>query len=262
MLYSRISSNLRETSGPVVVFLHGLLGSGEDWQPTLEHLHDWPSITIDLPGHGLSALESCNDFRDCCNQISDALLTQIAPHRPIVLVGYSLGARIAMTGVAKHYFPSLNIQLLLVEGGHVGLSQEEEKKQRLVNDTKWAERFSTEPIEQVLNDWYQQPVFSSLKHEQRQDLVTKRSANLGSTVANMLLATSLAKQDFLLDSIKEAGVVTHYIFGEEDDKFSHLAKQSGLSFSPVAKAGHNAHREQPAAFAKIIDTQVQTHLTV
>lgn len=261
MLYSRISNNLRDTSGPVVVFLHGLLGSGEDWQSSLEHLGDLPTIAIDLPGHGLSALESCNSFRDCCDQISDAVLTQIAPHRPIVLVGYSLGARIAMSGIAHNYFPSLNIQHLIVEGGHFGLQCSEEKQVRLQNDRQWAERLSSEPIAQVLNDWYQQPVFSSLKHEQRQELIVKRSANLGSSVANMLLATSLAKQEFLLDLLKESNITIHYICGEEDSKFGQLAKQSGLSFSQIAQAGHNVHIEQPEAFANVICTQIQTHLT-
>lgn len=260
MLYSRSSANLNSTPGPVVVFLHGLLGSGEDWDAPLQHLGDLPHITIDLPGHGLSALQSCNDFRDCCNQISDTLLTQVAPHRPIVLVGYSLGARIAMTGIAKQYFPSLNIQQVIIEGGNFGLQSDADKQARLKNDAHWADRFSNEPIEQVLNDWYQQPVFSSLKHEQRQELVAKRSANLGPAVATMLMATSLAKQEYLLDSMKEAGVRTHYICGEQDSKFSLLAKQSGLSFSQVAHAGHNAHREQPQAFAKIISNQIETHL--
>lgn len=142
------------------------------------------------------------------------------------------------------------------------MQSEEDKQIRLKNDSHWADRFNNDPIGQVLNDWYQQPIFSSLKHEQRQELVTKRSVNLGSAVANMLMATSLAKQEYLLDSIKEADVKTHYIFGEDDDKFSQLAKQSSLSFSSVAQAGHNAHWEQPAAFAKIIYTQIQTHLTV
>ncbi|OAJ93840.1 2-succinyl-6-hydroxy-2,4-cyclohexadiene-1-carboxylate synthase [Vibrio bivalvicida] len=257
MLYSHSSLNLNH-AGPVIVFLHGLLGSGSDWQATQVYLSNFPTISLDLPGHGLSALESCCNFRHCCDQISDTLLTYVTPHKPIVLVGYSMGGRIVMTGVANGYFSSLNIQSIIVEGGNFGLKSEAEKQQRWQSDNQWANRFRNESIEQVLSDWYQQPVFSSLNHEQRQKLIDKRSANLGSSVANMLEATSLAKQDYLLDALKQSGVETHYICGDRDNKFSQLAKQSCLSFSQVAGAGHNVHVEQPQAFATIVKTQLNT----
>ena len=257
MLYSLASSNLNSTR-PVIVFLHGLLGSGLDWKETQSYLSHYPAISIDLPGHGLSALEICCNFKHCCDQISDTLLTHVTPHQPIVLVGYSMGGRIAMSGVANGYFSNLNIQSLIVEGGNFGLQSDSDKQQRWQNDSQWANRFRNEPIEQVLSNWYQQPVFSSLNHAQRQKLIDKRSANLGPSVANMLEATSLAKQDYLLDALKHSGIKTHYICGEKDNKFSQLAKRSGLSFSQVAKAGHNVHVEQPQAFANIVKTQLNT----
>ncbi|CAK4068666.1 2-succinyl-6-hydroxy-2,4-cyclohexadiene-1-carboxylate synthase [Vibrio sp. 16] len=261
MLYSHANHSFTEKhQQPVLVFLHGLLGSGEDWQQTLAHLMDYPALSIDLPSHGLSAFSTCHDFKECCDQISDTLLTQIAPHRPIVLIGYSLGARIAMNGVVHNHFANLNIQQLIVEGGNFGLQHEADKIARLNHDSRWAKRFESEPIEQVLSDWYQQPVFSSLNHEQRQKLIAKRSANLGPQVAHMLMATSLAKQDYLLDALKSSSTTTHYICGEKDKKFSQLAEQSGLSFSQVVDAGHNVHVEQPDAFAAIVKTQVNAYL--
>lgn len=161
-----------------------------------------------------------------------------------------------MTGVANGYFSSLNIRSLIVEGGNFGLASGADKQKRWSNDSLWAERFRTEPIEQVLSDWYQQAVFSSLNHAQRQKMIVKRSANLGPSVANMLETTSLAKQDYLLEHLKSSGVKTHYICGEKDNKFSQLAEQSGLSFSQVSQAGHNVHIEQPEAFANIVKTQL------
>lgn len=250
------SHSLISASSPVIVFLHGLLGSGDDWHATRSYLSEFSSIAVDLPGHGHRALESCDNFKHCCDQISDTVLTQVTQHQPIVLVGYSLGGRIAMSGVAHNALSALNIQSLIVEGGNFGLKSEHEKQQRWQNDHRWANRFRQEPIEQVLSDWYQQPVFSSLNDEQRQQIVAKRSANLGTSIASMLEATSLARQDFLLDALKQTGVSTHYICGEKDNKFSQLAKQSGLSFSQVSGAGHNVHLEQPRAFADIVRTQL------
>ncbi|EGA66885.1 2-succinyl-6-hydroxy-2,4-cyclohexadiene-1-carboxylate synthase [Vibrio brasiliensis] len=257
MLYSQATQELMEnTQQPVLVFLHGLLGCRGDWQQTIAHLSGYPVLCIDLPGHGLSAEIRCQDFKQCCDQISDTLLTQLDSQRPIVLIGYSMGGRIAMNGIVKKHFARLNIQQLIVEGGNFGLPTAEQRELRLANDSQWALRFTNEPIEQVLGDWYQQAVFSSLNHAQRQKLIVKRSANLGPQVAQMLLATSLAKQDYLLDALKSSTVPVHYICGEKDNKFSQLAERSGLSFSQIAEAGHNVHVEQPHAFAEIVKTQI------
>ncbi|RJX71999.1 2-succinyl-6-hydroxy-2,4-cyclohexadiene-1-carboxylate synthase [Vibrio sinensis] len=259
MLYSRSYHAQSTQYQPVVVFLHGLLGSGEDWLGCIQNLKGTPCITIDLPGHGQSRQIDCSDFLSCCKRIEETLLQHINSDTPILLVGYSMGGRIAMSGIALNYFPSLNIQYLIVEGGNFGLSSELDRKKRYQNDQAWAKRFTSEPIEHVLSDWYQQSVFSSLNHEQRQTLTTKRSANLGASVGRMLLATSLAKQEYLLEAMLEKGSKTHYVFGAQDEKFRQMAKRSGLSYSQVANAGHNVHHEQPLAFANIIKNQFQTH---
>ncbi|MCV5943386.1 alpha/beta fold hydrolase, partial [Escherichia coli] len=39
---------------PTLVFLHGLLGSGEDWQACINALPEYERVTVDLPGHGHS----------------------------------------------------------------------------------------------------------------------------------------------------------------------------------------------------------------
>ncbi len=113
----------------------------------------------------------------------------------------------------------------------------------------------------VLADWYQQTVFSSLNHEQRQLLIAKRSVNLGSALSDMLLATSLAKQPDLLPSVKALSFSKHrkplYICGEFDNKFTQLAVGSGLDYEPIASAGHNVHKEQPVAFASRLRTYLE-----
>ncbi|WP_428774039.1 2-succinyl-6-hydroxy-2,4-cyclohexadiene-1-carboxylate synthase [Vibrio sp.] len=256
MLYSQASFTSLSNQRPVLVMLHGLLGSCEDWQPCLQYLTEWPVIAIDLPGHGHSGNVGCRGFQDCCQLIVQAVQRQVSADHPLVMVGYSLGARIVMSGMASGDFDSLNIRSVILEGGNFGLTDANARQQRLLSDQQWAERFRTEPIAQVLADWYRQPVFSSLNHEQRQTLILKRSANLGESIANMLLSTSLAKQAYLLDKLQQLSVPVHYICGSKDRKFGQMAELSGLSFSQVANAGHNVHQEQPQAFAQVIKQQL------
>lgn len=252
MLYSQLHHFSADQEQPAVVFLHGLLGSGDDWLETLNLLPDYACLCIDLPGHGQSNGIICQGFEHCCDMIVDAISYHFSPDMPIILVGYSMGARIAMHGLAHDCFSRLNICLSLLEGGNFGLDTVSDKQARWENDVRWAERFCREPIEQVLADWYQQAVFAELTRERRQAVIAKRSKNNAAQVASMLKATSLAKQDYLLDRLKLTSVPIHYIFGDKDVKFRQMAEQSGLAFTQVNAAGHNAHQEQPAAFSEII----------
>ena len=264
MLYTNLiqaTTGVEQYKG-VLVFLHGLLGDGNDWKSVIDELTDFPVLTVDLPGHGNSRTICCDGFEQCCELVQNAILpvlTALPKPVPVFLIGYSLGARVCMYGLAQNCFTELDIAGCLLEGGNFGLSSEEEKQMRLENDRKWAERFKTEPIEQVLSDWYCQSVFSSLNPQQRQTSVVKRSHNQGQAVAQMLMATSLAKQPYLLNKIKNSKIPIHYLCGEKDRKFSELAEQSGLSFTRVEDAGHNAHSEQPFQYAQLIRTLV-THI--
>ena len=157
-----------------------------------------------------------------------------------------------MYGVTSPCFETLNLEKVIIEGGNFGLERDEERAQRLVHDTQWAVRFAQQSIEDVLDDWYQQSVFSSLNHEQRQTLVIKRSGNLGVSVANMLLSTSLAKQPDLRATLKSHEHQLHYVCGEKDRKFMELAENSGFEYSQVDYAGHNVHFEQPELFSNLI----------
>ena len=242
---------------PTLVFLHGLLGSGEDWKEVIENLSQYPCLTVDLPCHGQSSLQNPVSFSHTCQLINTSILAHVGTEKPVVIVGYSLGARLIMFGATHRIFAGLNIVGYFVEGGNYGLRDSKERQQRLINDTHWADRFRREPIEQVLSDWYQQAVFSSLNSKQRDELITRRAHNKGSAIAEMLVTTSLANQPYLLDKLVNSNMPIHYICGEKDRKFLDLARQSKLSFTSIEGAGHNAHKEQPVKFAQLICNKIK-----
>ncbi|PST88699.1 2-succinyl-6-hydroxy-2,4-cyclohexadiene-1-carboxylate synthase [Photobacterium jeanii] len=251
-------ATVQSTSRPTLVFLHGLLGNGSDWRQVIDQLsRAYPCLTIDLPGHGHSHAVSAPDF----DGVNQSLLQTLVERNveQYVLVGYSMGARVGMyhavnqSGSQTPERVKKQPQLigLVVEGGHFGLPPTE-RATRFANDQKWAHRFADQPMTDVLSDWYQQPVFSSLDHDQRQSLITKRSDNLGHCVAQMMLATSLAKQPELLAKIKTLTVPFCYLYGERDEKFKCLATAAEVNAIAIADAGHNVHVEQPELFAQYI----------
>jgi len=106
----------------------------------------------------------------------------------------------------------------------------------------WAERFFHHPPEAVLEDWYQQPVFSHLNEQQRNALIEKRKANCGANIGNMLLATSLAKQPDFREKVRSSLLPFFYFCGERDQKFRQMAEDLALSFYLTlkeAKCPHN-----------------------
>ncbi|WP_375753298.1 2-succinyl-6-hydroxy-2,4-cyclohexadiene-1-carboxylate synthase [Vibrio sp. HN007] len=245
----------------VLVFVHGLLGDGQDWSNIVDELSEYHRITVDLPGHGKSQGMRCDSFDDASEQIKKAVEFQLqsaglSQQLPMVLIGYSLGARLLMYSLTQCFYANWNVVQAFIEGGNFGLKEDEAKQQRLVNDQHWTGRFNNEEIRTVLADWYQQPVFASLTKEQRENLVSTRASNKGEAVAAMLMATSLGKQPYLLNRLQNINVPLHYICGEKDKKFFELAEQSKLSYSVVEGAGHNVHKEAPKLFVKLIRDQL------
>lgn len=234
-------------SGIPVVFLHGLLGSTDDWQNVFQLLQNFPEIrplAIDLPYHGRSANIQCNDFSTARQLLSQTLSTVIGS-QPFYLVGYSLGGRIALDYLCNANNP--NLKGVMLEGANVGLTSKAEQIARLENDTKWAKRFESETLKSVLNDWYQQPVFANLSESKRYEFVQKRQHNNGKNIAKMLLATSLAKQPLLIPTKS-----CHYrfIIGEKDQKFRKMAEYHQLNYRLIPNAGHNTHQANPKVFVE------------
>lgn len=242
-------NNAKNCNRPSVVFLHGFLGCTQDWSAVVHQVSQTHQcIAIDLPGHGYSSAIRAINFDHI-----QTLIAQTLMHRGIteaVFVGYSLGARILMN-IVTH--PNVSWQCdfrgVMLEGGHFGLDKDQ-RESRYRSDQLWAVQFREEPIEQVLQSWYQQAVFSSLSGHQRQTLIDQRKHNHGERVADMLESTSLAKQQNLLPQLQQSSISLHYVCGDKDIKFQQLALKSQLELSIIEDAGHNAHIEQPELFSR------------
>lgn len=236
--------------GTPMVFLHGLLGSQQDWQAVLSHLQNFPQIrplTIDLPFHGLSEQISCADFAELRMQLHATLESTIGS-QPFYLVGYSLGGRAALDYLLNSDNPNLIGTIL--EGTNIGLASESERQARWQNDCQWANRFRQAPIEKVLQDWYQQPVFADLSEVERKTYIANRKHNSGSQIAAMLKATSLAKQPNYAAALKQSQKNVSFFIGEHDQKFRQMALEYQLPTEIIPNAGHNTHRANPKGFVE------------
>ncbi|AJQ97149.1 alpha/beta fold hydrolase [Gynuella sunshinyii] len=174
-----------------------------------------------------------------------------------VLLGYSLGARLAMS-VCQYLmqFSPQRLQGLILESGNFGTQSLAERHQRWLLDQAWARRFAAEPMPQVLSDWYAQNVFASLRTDQIERLISSKQSLDGTMVARQLLALSVARQPDFSVAMQQLRLPFFFLSGKNDSKYTRLGQTLGAARHRVADhCGHNIHFEDPHWFAATL-----THL--
>jgi pimeloyl-ACP methyl ester carboxylesterase len=117
-LHGRAVSYLGGGEGGVLLLIHGMAGTSDNWRGVLEPLaHHHTVIAPDLPGHGASA-GGRGDYSlgSLATGLRDLLLT--LGHERATLVGHSLGGGIAMQ--FAYQFPEMVERLVLVSSGGLG----------------------------------------------------------------------------------------------------------------------------------------------
>lgn len=242
-----------------LVWLHGFFGDRREWQQVARALPDYPQLFIDLPGHGGSATIQVNDFAAVSQRLDVTLVAHNISR--YWLIGYSLGGRIAMYHAC--HGNSAGLSGLIVEGSHPGLTDPVQRQARLQSDEQWVQRLHQQPLHQLLTDWYCQPVFASLSHSQRQQLIALRTDNQINNLhqlAGMLQATSLGRQPDLRPALTRLTIPFYYLCGEYDSKFRALAQSLTASYSLITAAGHNAHWENPQQVAQHVAVLLRQHV--
>jgi 2-succinyl-6-hydroxy-2,4-cyclohexadiene-1-carboxylate synthase len=229
---------LNKGTGIPIVFLHGFLGSSRDWQCVVSHLKGRTCLAYDLPGHGNTPWTAM-DIQD--------LFSSALPPEPVDLVGYSMGGRLALRFALQN--PS-RIHSLTLLSTHYGIDDEEEKKQRLQADRIWAQKILVLPFDEFLNDWYDQPVFSSFKEkkELKQELFAIRHPQRPKDLVSAMLNWSLGRQDSCLQSLLNFSRPWKVLYGEMDKRFAALYSGWPQAHS-IPKSGHGVHLEAPQEVA-------------
>lgn len=227
-----------------LVLLHGFLGQARTFDRIVPAL-DRPTLALDL-GEPRAPTETPSASLDV---EADRLLEAI--EAPVFdLLGYSLGGRVSLH-VARR--APERVDRLILESAHPGLPDADERKTRVEHDARWAERIRSQWPE-VLEAWYQQPVFASLAGTTlRQILIEEKSARDPEYAARQLDVWSLGRQVDHWSFLAQRDRPTLFISGEMDARYAaigeRLAAASGrIRHSSIAGAGHVVHREQPEAY--------------
>lgn len=275
VLHGHELSYLDSGAGPVVLFIHGILGSQKQWAHLVDKVDDEHRVLVpDLFGHG----ESAKPLGDYSLSAHAATLRDLLDHLDIdrvTLVGHSLGGGIAMQFF--YLFPERVERLVLVASGGLG---------REVNPIL---RSATLPLaEQVLSVATSAPVLTRLEALGRgvakigwrpgADLsaVWSGFASLGDGDSRRaFLATTRAVIDLGGQSISAHDhlesvlpVPTLIVWGSHDrmiPAWHALTAQRSLPHCQVELfegAGHFPHLDDPERFTGLLRTFIASGATV
>jgi len=222
--------------------LHGFLGLPSDWQSVFsdsKHSYFFHSLSD-------HAFTTEDPFDSWVNAFL-AHVNSMQSQKPKILVGYSLGGRLALHCLKKK--PNLWSGGVLIST-NPGLESTQEQEQRLKSDEQWAHLFEVGEWEHVVSQWNKQGVFS---HEPF-FAMRKENQFSRSLLAKQLRFFSVARQQNFRPFLKKIPIPLLWVTGQKDTKFQAIQTQiqqlSNLNIScvSVANAAHRVPWENTAEF--------------
>jgi 2-succinyl-6-hydroxy-2,4-cyclohexadiene-1-carboxylate synthase len=247
-------------AGLPVLLLHGFTGRSTNWTTLAALLRRLGrrTIVVDLLGHGRSDAPS-DPARYAIGRQADDLLSLLdrLGARPADLVGYSMGARIALRLAADR--PDA-VRRLVLESPSAGIADAAERVARRGRDEALALGLERDGIEAFVRHWERQPVFAShaaLPSGAQARLRVERLGNRPIGLAASLRGAGQGVADPLHDRLGTITVETLVIAGALDPVGLGRAEAvrdaiPRARLEVVAGAGHAPHLERPAAYRRLV----------
>jgi 2-succinyl-6-hydroxy-2,4-cyclohexadiene-1-carboxylate synthase len=230
-------------SGVPLLLIHGFTGRGSSWgRHATAFAGAFRVIIVDLPGHGRTA--------------TPAVILARHGLAPAHVVGYSLGARIALRLAVAH---PTSVRRLVLESPSAGLPTSSERDARRAADDARATRIERDGIEAFVDEWQREPVFAShatLPSARFARLRAERLRNRPAGLAISLRGAGQGSMEPLHDRLAEVRAPTLVIAGALDRVGRGRAEGvaigiPGARLAVVAGAGHTPHLETPSIFRSL-----------
>lgn len=244
---------------PTWLFFHGFLGSGTEFSAIQTK---GTAIYVTLKGFGANALlVTLNDLR-VENQITDIkLLLESLEVEQVNLVGYSMGARLALSYALS--YPE-TIDQLILESGTAGLADAAEREARQTKDEGLAQKLITHGIEPFVDMWEALPLFvtqDNVTETEQRKVRTQRLNQRPENMAMSLRAFGTGSMPNYWPVLSALHIPTTIITGERDEKFTNIGKKLHDDIQDsrhivIPETGHNVHLEAVEMFTKTLNQLV------
>jgi 2-succinyl-6-hydroxy-2,4-cyclohexadiene-1-carboxylate synthase len=225
----------------MVLFIPGFMQRGDAWRPVAELLPErYPSTLLDHREHSL-----------------EGRLGEIAAtaDQGTVLVGYSLGGRLALRAVLRD---PARYRGLVTVSATAGIDQPSLRSARAEADDRLAAWMEAAPIEDVVSIWERQPLFADqadpLIEEQRPGRLSHDPAEL----AKLLRTAGQGVLEPVWHELLTLELPVLAIAGARDEGYVAAAQRiadvaSRGRAAIVEDAGHAAHLQRPERVAELIE---------
>lgn len=231
------------SGAPRVTIIHGFTQVGACMRPLAEEI-GVPCRLVDAPFHGGSS--------DVDVDLAGAGAELAAACGGGVLVGYSMGARIALHAILAE--PDCASAVVLVSGT-AGIADDAARSTRRAADAALAARIVELGTGPFIEEWLAQPMFAGLPRSDADRAL--RATNRPESLARSVLRLGQGVQEPLWDRLGRIARPVTVIAGSDDPRYAEeavriaAAVQRGSS-TVIAGAGHAVHVQEPAAVASAV----------
>ena len=252
--------------GPAVLLIHGFTGRGADWSPFLRPIHavGHRTVVVDLLGHGRSDAPANSTRHAIERQAADlAELLRRLGTAPTFVVGYSMGARVALRLAVTE--PAL-VRGLILESPSAGIADPRERAARTSADAELADGLERDGLEAFLETWEAAPLFAAegrLPAAIQARIRKDRRRNRPDGLAASLRGAGQGSMEPLVDRLRSVRCPTLIIAGALDtvgvERAVVVARRvPSVRMLILPERGHAPHREAPIRFRQILLDQLST----
>lgn len=234
-----------------VTLVHGFLGSPADWADVLARL---------APGIACDCVALADLACDSVDAASADLARRIERHPCDLLVGYSMGGRIALELAASR--PALAPRLLLLAASP-GLDDGAERARRAEEDDARAEEILRGGLDAFVERWYRLPIFAPFtRHPSFTAARVRRARGEAAFWARCVAGCSPGRGTPRWGAIPALAARTVFAAGALDERYAAYAARAksiapALRTEIIAGAGHVLPLEAPDACARLIESTLQ-----
>ena len=204
--------------------VHGFLGRPQDWMHVKRHLNNLANVVCYSPDlfHNEN-LSPHHSFIDWAQNFNIWAKSFSGPQDRNILVGYSLGGRLALHAIEKE---PLFWDRSIIISSNPGFNDQSfgldtpERQARWIQDTYWADKFLKGEWQRVILDWNAQGIFHGGGLEPQREERHYSRETLGLALTQWSLSQQKNMRPLVLREYRDI----QWVVGQYDEKFKVIAE--------------------------------------